>query len=304
MPGVVGGNQIVSTAQIKDDIIVNADIKSDAAIAKSKLALAGEINNAEIGSSAAIDDSKLAQINDASKVSGAALTSLASIPAGAGVIPSANLPASTVLSRSTLFETAARFTKSTGGAATGVHNTDGFTISTSNTAGSFCKLLLNIAGTKAQIFGRSPRFAAEFTVSNQNVSLNEGQFFIGLGDIAIAGTGITFTNRHIGFKVIKTGGTNNLYGTQADNTTENVTAALTSVADDDTIEVFCVVNTTVSVDYYWRINGGAWSSATNLTSNLPTTTTITGAVCLGTSNVSTARGYDFAVHSLSYYLPL
>lgn len=38
---------------------------------------------------------KLAQITTAGKVSGAALTALASIPAGAGLIPSANLPNST-----------------------------------------------------------------------------------------------------------------------------------------------------------------------------------------------------------------
>lgn len=60
----------MTTDQIKDGIIINADINASAAIA----------------------DSKLAQITTASKVSGAALTSLASIPSGAGVIPSANVP--------------------------------------------------------------------------------------------------------------------------------------------------------------------------------------------------------------------
>jgi len=62
-------NNTVNAATITD--IVNADIKSDAAIV----------------------DTKLAQIATASKVSGAALTGLASIPAGAGAIPAANLTA-------------------------------------------------------------------------------------------------------------------------------------------------------------------------------------------------------------------
>jgi len=62
-------NNAVNAATIAD--IVNADIKSDAAIV----------------------DTKLAQITTASKVSGAALTGLASIPAGAGAIPAANLTA-------------------------------------------------------------------------------------------------------------------------------------------------------------------------------------------------------------------
>lgn len=51
----------------------------------------GNIQDANIASNAAISDNKLAQITSAGKVSGAALTSLASIPPGAGVIPSANI---------------------------------------------------------------------------------------------------------------------------------------------------------------------------------------------------------------------
>jgi len=48
------------------------------------------ITNSEISASAAIVDSKLAQITTASKVSGAALTSLSSVPSGAGALPIAN----------------------------------------------------------------------------------------------------------------------------------------------------------------------------------------------------------------------
>lgn len=52
----------------------------------------GNITNANISGTAAIIDSKLAQITTASKVSGAAITSISSLPSGAGVIPTANLP--------------------------------------------------------------------------------------------------------------------------------------------------------------------------------------------------------------------
>lgn len=86
------GASSVGTAQITDDSIINADINSAAAIAYSKLALTGSIVNADIGAAAAIVDTKLATISTAGKVAGDALTSLANIPAGAGVIPSANLP--------------------------------------------------------------------------------------------------------------------------------------------------------------------------------------------------------------------
>lgn len=51
----------------------------------------GNIDNDNIKSSAAIVDTKLAQIATASKVHGSSITGLASVPAGAGVIPAANL---------------------------------------------------------------------------------------------------------------------------------------------------------------------------------------------------------------------
>ncbi len=50
----------------------------------------GNIDDTNISASANISDTKLAQIVTAGKVSGAALTSLSSIPSGAGVLPAAN----------------------------------------------------------------------------------------------------------------------------------------------------------------------------------------------------------------------
>ena len=93
----------VTTSKILDGTIVNVDISGTAAITYGKLSLGsslltgdikdGEIVNADISSSAAIVDTKLATISTAGKVDGAALTGLANIPAGAGIIPAANLTA-------------------------------------------------------------------------------------------------------------------------------------------------------------------------------------------------------------------
>lgn len=52
----------------------------------------GNITTVNLSPTAAIVDTQLNQITSASKVSGTALTGLASIIAGAGVIPTANLP--------------------------------------------------------------------------------------------------------------------------------------------------------------------------------------------------------------------
>jgi hypothetical protein len=70
---------------------VGVDTLADNAVTTSKI-LDGTILNADISGSAGIVDSKLATISTAGKVSGAALTGLSSIPAGAGVIPTANVP--------------------------------------------------------------------------------------------------------------------------------------------------------------------------------------------------------------------
>lgn len=48
------------------------------------------IVNADLAAGAAVTDTKLAQITTAGKVSGAAITSLTSVPAGAGALPIAN----------------------------------------------------------------------------------------------------------------------------------------------------------------------------------------------------------------------
>jgi hypothetical protein len=50
----------------------------------------GGLDNTNLASNAAIADSQLSQITTAGKVSGTTLTSLASIPIGAGIIPAAN----------------------------------------------------------------------------------------------------------------------------------------------------------------------------------------------------------------------
>lgn len=51
----------------------------------------GAITNTEVSASAAIVDTKLATISTAGKVSGAALTGLASVPSGAGSLPNVNM---------------------------------------------------------------------------------------------------------------------------------------------------------------------------------------------------------------------
>lgn len=100
MPGIVGGNNIASSAQINAGVIIGSDLANDTitttqigsgGVGTDEIA-DGVIQNSDISVSAGIVDTKLATISTAGKVSGAALTLLGSIPAGAGTIPAANLP--------------------------------------------------------------------------------------------------------------------------------------------------------------------------------------------------------------------
>lgn len=63
------------------------------ALVDSATATVANIVNADIDAAAAIADTKLAQITTAGKVSGAAITTINSLPSGAGAIPIANLSA-------------------------------------------------------------------------------------------------------------------------------------------------------------------------------------------------------------------
>lgn len=92
MPAYTQG--LAKTRNIAAGAVTNAKLATDS-VTEAKIK-DGEIINADISATAAIADTKLAQITTASKVSGAAITLLTNLPAGAGVIPSANLPAASV----------------------------------------------------------------------------------------------------------------------------------------------------------------------------------------------------------------
>lgn len=108
------------------------------------------------------------------------------------------------------------------------------------------------------------------SISFQQVGTTVNYFFGLSNGVTVASTGITYTDKHIGFKLTASGTTLSLFATQADGTTENASAALVTFVATDEIDLIIHVNGTSSVDYYYRKNGGALSSATNLTSNMPT----------------------------------
>ena len=95
----------------------------------------GNIDNANVKASAGIVDSKLAQITTAGKVSGAALTSLTSIPSGAGIIPIANIDTGTTANKILILNGDAKIPAVDGSLLTNINNLIGNAVSKSeNTA--------------------------------------------------------------------------------------------------------------------------------------------------------------------------
>ena len=199
---------------------------------------------------------------------------------------------------STAFETAARFTTSVGGSGTNTVNTNGLVQTSASGGGASFALAKIIVSPGTSVFTNSPVFTCNIIGNTGLASGTVGSAFYGLGEPTVATTGHTFTVRHVGFKLVKAAGVTSLYATQADGTTETASAALTTVTNSDTIDLVAIMNDTSSVDYYWSKNGGAWSSATNLTTNIPSGTFNTMQFSVSSDNTATA--HDLTVTGASY----
>jgi len=212
-----------------------------------------------------------------------------------------NLPLDVSTKVSTTFETAARFTPTItggGGQTSNTYNTTGVLMHHGFTfAASSDSILWELTGKASTLYLGSPVFSSRINIKTNG--LTTASSFFGLGNPTVATAGHTYTVGHTGFKIITSGAVATLYATQADGTTETASSALTTVAVGDDLDLILRVNSTTSVDYFWRKNGGALSSATNLTTNMPAGTSQTAQFSFSTDNTDVA-GYEFTIKSASY----
>lgn len=198
---------------------------------------------------------------------------------------------------STIFETSARFTSVASG-GTNTFDTTGLKMDTTSTGGRVAGVSIAVGGTSNNLFTGSPVWTAAFTVSS-TADYNFDAYF-GLGLVTVAGSGHTFTTDHCGFKILGDGNANTmtLYATQGDGSTETASSALTTLAANDAVELMLKMNESSSIDYYYRKNGGSWSSATNLTTNLPNTASYRMQYSI--TNLNTAQSTVISVGATSY----
>ncbi len=206
-----------------------------------------------------------------------------------------------VMRACTDFSASGRFgNQSYSGSGSVVFDQFGANIKTGSTDYSSADFNWNILGQNTPaIFAGSPTFSCSVYLLSAAPGSGNGEFFCGLSTPNNAGGGMTWTDQHIGFKFIRTGGSISVYGTQADNTAESATDVLTTLQNNDSIELIMKVNGAASVDYYYRKNGGALVGPVNLTGNMPTATG-ERQVRFATNNKGTAYTFNFNITNASY----
>lgn len=215
---------------------------------------------------------------------------ISAAPSVGGFIPSVVL--------SSCFEKASRFNPTLGGSGAIIYGVFGATYQSGATAGSYVSQKLAMCRNNAYIYSGSPVFTCRCGITNTgaNASFN-GSAFIGLGTPTVYAPGHIFTGNHVGFKILIVSGVKTLYATQGDGS-ETASSALATLVNGDELELVVKVNGTTSVDYFFRINGGSWSSPVTLTTNIPTSADKEMQFSLANNNTSYEFDMDF--ESLSY----
>ena len=192
---------------------------------------------------------------------------------------------------STDYPATGKFVNTTVSTGTATYTGAGLTLSTGATATASQRNLWTFQNDNVTIpvFSLNPIIGISLYLNS--AATITGQWYGGLGNITVAGAGHTFTGSHIGFKIVGTGTTTSLYGTVANGTTETATAALTTLVANDTLMLLAVTTGSTNVAFYVSKNFGAWSSVTNVTTNIPTGSA-SGYVQQSVSNVSTANTFS------------
>jgi len=161
-----------------------------------------------------------------------------------------------------------RFTLTATGSGTTSLTTEGMILASGNPAGSMVAIwwMRNKTWASTPVCQLSLRAIASDT-SNSEWS---GDFFFWLAySMAVANSGITFTDKHIGIKVVKRlSNTYDIVGTQWDGTTEAVTSTIITMDTGDTVDLIIDVLAT-SVVCYASVNNWAYASQTLWATNRP-----------------------------------
>ena len=171
------------------------------------------------------------------------------------------------------------------------------TTSATGTSGILVKWNNGLSGQS--LLAGSPQFSATLQWGTLGTDF---QGKIGIGFNTATGGALTFTHRFIGFKMIRAAsGTASLFATQGDNTTGTASAALRTLSQSTSNwDLIAKMNSTTSVDYYTRQDDEALSSATNLSTNVPSVAGTASDIFFQLSNAATATDSNCTIQNASY----
>lgn len=196
----------------------------------------------------------------------------------------------------TNFEAAGRFVSTVGGTGANTFGNQGVTISPGATGTSFSKLLWRIGN----VFTNSPTFTFTMIANSLNAASGSARCFVGLGQPTVDGSGITYSgNSQVGVRIDKDAGVVTIKSETNDGgagTSQG--AALTTIVNNDVVEVFIKVST-ASVKWYYRKNGGALTLGDTQTTHIPTATS-EDTVLFATSNAATAFDTSIIIQGAAY----
>lgn len=198
----------------------------------------------------------------------------------------------------TAFETNSRFTQAVGGSGASNITVNGRYLDTEASASSYAKSTWQPSpGTSGASFFTTFPMECNFSMFS-NVLGTDVQMFFGIGNITVAGSGITYTNNHIGFKIVRSAsGSATVSATVADGTTETATALTTVVVDDEIFGSF-ILDSASSARFWYRKNGGAWPAQTRITTNIPTASSMTNFM-MASSNAGVATRSNSYIYAAS-----
>ena len=162
-----------------------------------------------------------------------------------------------------------RYSENTADSGTITQDTNGLFLTTSATANGRADIGLVLGRTGSMLmFKGNPTFTARIGLDTLGTT-DDPEFFCGAGGITNNSGGMVFTPAHFGFVIVRESAAWNLYGSQADGTTESRTSVLTTVTDNDSLDLVAILTDDTEVNYYWSLEGSALSSATTLATNEP-----------------------------------
>jgi hypothetical protein len=166
----------------------------------------------------------------------------------------------------TLFESSGRFATNNVGGSAGF-STSGLSADTTSTGGRRAHAYISdtFAGSNFKAYSNSPAFSCTMVPSTIGTT---GYSFCGIGDGLSAGS-ITDTTNHTGFYISTAGGVNTVIATNANGSSQTKTN-LTTISSGDVVNVYLKFNGTASIEFFYSVNGAAWSSATTHSTNIPT----------------------------------